>query len=124
MSRNNSVGQHWAPGVLYHEAGQAKVVQLDFVEMTAMPDGPGCATVLQVQAAFLQRAVAAHGLSWQEIAKAELRVRFDVAEQPGRKLTDGEPFEVMFAIADNNGKVAAVVGRGHCWRQAVSVLER
>jgi hypothetical protein len=122
IGRNNDLDGYWAPGLLYAQADPIKTVTLDLLNGTASPATPAGLALARRYAARCARALAAHGVTPQQLARAEVVVDFAIVPptplprqwpDPRRQ---GDIMRCVVRLERIEGACAAAVGYVHCWR--------
>lgn len=118
ICRNNDFAGYWAPGLLYRECGADLRVRLNLLEPGVVPS-PGIATaVAREYAEFLRRALVKHGLRVEQLAQADVELRFDadVALDDAGSGCIGEPFVCTVTLTAKDGRAALAQGIRRCAR--------
>lgn len=118
ISRNNDLAGYWAPGLLYRECGADLCVRLNLLAPGAAPS-PRIATAAARQyAEFLRRALIRHGLQLEQLAHAEIELRFDadIALNDVGRGWIGEPFVCTVTLTAQDGRAARAQGIRRCAR--------
>lgn len=113
VGRNNDLGGYWALGLLYRDAPADLVVQLRLADGTASPSTPATMAATRNYAVFLRRALLKKGIAWDELAEANVEIRFTaLPEQHFR----GDLFTCTVTLASHAGRHATATIQGHCRR--------
>ncbi|SFC16407.1 hypothetical protein [Massilia yuzhufengensis] len=116
-SRNNDIDRYWALGVLHTEAlPHGNHVELDLLHGRAHPEAPACCSVARNYAAFLRRALAAHGCEPGALAAATLSLAFGLppAPKPRWDTRFGDPYTCTLTLQAPDGRRVTLEHTGRC----------
>lgn len=118
ICRNNDFAGYWAPGLLYRECGPDLRVRLNLLEPGAASSRGIATAVAGNYAEFLRRALLKHGLRLEQLAHADVELRFDadIALNDAGRGWIGEPFVCAVTLAARDGRTASAQGIGRCAR--------
>ena len=116
VSRNNDVGGYWAIGLLYALARSAAAPDLvvDLMTGSMVPAAVEFESMVGRYRADLEKRLTACGVELRHVAKAEVRITFDAAVEPGYRGSSlpASPFRCEVQLTDDRGRsyVASHVG--------------
>lgn len=118
VCRNNDVGGQWALGLLYRDAPQDQLMQLNLLDRTAMPPTGVTQAVARNYGEFLRRAASRQGVPLDAFAAARVALRFNAdLEIPGEGWeVVGDPFLCTVTLTLKDGRAATAQRTGRCLR--------